>query len=238
MTVNRGFCYTLRMKRLPVSIAAVATLSMMVVAQGSDASNVCKDAKCTPVMASLVTPLQVPSKDYDVVGFRLSLIYGDCREFTGLDLGVAQRAAGDFTGLAVGGLNLSGGMLAGGQVGLVNWNGNEVTQWDRRSKGAQIGIFNYSGTFCGLQDGIVNVSDGAFVGLQASFLNFAEDVEGLQCGGYLVFGVNVASGSVRGCQIGLVNYARRVRSGCQIGIVNIISENGWAPVLPIINGGF
>jgi hypothetical protein len=26
--------------------------------------------------------------------------------------------------------------------------------------------------------------------------------------------------------------------GCQIGIVNIISQNGWLPVLPILNGSF
>ena len=76
------------------------------------------------------------------------------------------------------------------------------------------------------------------MGLQSSLVNFADDVYGLQCGFYLIFGVNVASGSVRGCQIGLVNYANRMDRGCQIGIVNIISQNGWLPVLPILNGSF
>jgi hypothetical protein len=61
---------------------------------------------------------------------------------------------------------------------------------------------------------------------------------GLQCGAYLVFGINIAGGNVRGCQIGLLNYAGRMDKGLQIGIVNIISENGWAPFLPIVNGGF
>ena len=57
-------------------------------------------ADTTPVMVSLVTPVQAPSRSYDVTGFRLSLIYGDCQDFTGLDIGVAQRAAGTFTGAA------------------------------------------------------------------------------------------------------------------------------------------
>ena len=50
--------------------------------------------------------------------------------------------------------------------------------------------------------------------------------------------MNVASGGIYGCQIGLVNYAERVDSGLQIGLVNIISEDGWLPVLPIVNGNF
>jgi len=80
-------------------------------------------ADTTPVMVSLVTPVQAPSCDYDVTGLRLSLIYGECQEFTGLD-------------------------------------------------------------------------------------------------------------------IGLVNYANMVEGGLQIGIVNIVEQNGWAPVLPIVNGHF
>ena len=39
-------------------------------------------ADTTPVMVSLVTPVQVPSRQYDVTGLRLSLIYGECQEFT------------------------------------------------------------------------------------------------------------------------------------------------------------
>ena len=38
-------------------------------------------ADTTPVMVSLVTPIQVPSRDYDVTGLRLSLIYGECESF-------------------------------------------------------------------------------------------------------------------------------------------------------------
>jgi hypothetical protein len=76
------------------------------------------------------------------------------------------------------------------------------------------------------------------MGLQSSLVNCAHDMYGLQCGSYFIFGVNAAGGTLRGCQIGLVNYANRMDRGCQIGIVNIISQNGWLPVLPILNGSF
>ena len=48
-------------------------------------------ADTTPVMVSLVTPVQAPSRDYDVTGFRLSLIYGECQEFIGLDIGIVEQ---------------------------------------------------------------------------------------------------------------------------------------------------
>ena len=210
-------------------------------------------ADTTPVMVSLVTPVQAPWRSYDVTGLRLSLIYGECQDFTGLDIGVVditrQDFTGldigvvditrkDFTGLAVGGINCVCDRLYGAQVGLVNWNGNGETAWERRSVGAQVGILNYADTFCGLQDGIVNISGTSFMGLQSSLVNCAHDMYGLQCGCYFILAVNAVGGTLRGCQIGLVNYANRVERGCQIGFVNIISHNGWLPVLPIINGSF
>ena len=195
-------------------------------------------AEYTPVMVSLVTPVQAPSREYDAKGFRLSLIYGDCRDFAGLDLGLAQRVAADFTGVAVGGANMAGGRIRGGQIGIVNWGSSAETDWPRRSTGAQIGLVNYAGSFCGLQDGLVNVTGDQFVGLQSGFVNCTGDLSGLQSGYYFAFGVNVASGSVRGCQLGIVNYAQTMESGLQIGLVNIIANKGWLPVLPIVNGHF
>lgn len=195
-------------------------------------------AETTPVMVSLVTPVQAPSSVYDVKGLRLSFIYGDCKDFIGLDLGLANRAAGDFTGLAIGGVNIAGGRIRGGQVGLVNWNSQPDVEWPSRSIGAQIGLLNYADSFCGLQDGVVNISGKSFVGAQSGFVNCANDVQGAQFGYYLIFGVNVASGTLSGCQLGLVNYAETVDSGLQIGLINIIARNGWLPVLPIVNGHF
>ncbi len=195
-------------------------------------------ADWTPAMISLVTPVQAPFSDYDVKGFRLSLIYGDCRNFAGLDISVLGHVDHDFTGIGIGAVNIVDERMYGGQVGFVNWNDNLNAPWDRRSIGAQIGPVNYCGTFCGLQDGIVNVAGGTFCGLQDAIFNMAGDMQGLQVGWWFIGGINVVSGEMCGCQIGLVNYAERVRGGLQIGFVNVIARDGWLPVLPIVNGHF
>ena len=194
-------------------------------------------ADSTPVMVSLVNPLQVPSSSYDVEGLRLSLIYGQCANLTGLDIGIVNNTRSDFAGVALGGANIAGGKMRGGQIGLVNVNKNAISDWGSRSIGAQIGLVNYANSFCGVQDGVVNVSSKDFSGLQSSFLNTTGSLQGAQLGFYVIFAVNVAD-RVTGCQIGLVNYAGYVDSGLQIGLVNINKGNGWAPVLPIVNGGF
>ena len=197
-------------------------------------------AESTPVMFSLFDPVQIPSRDYDVTGFRLSLLYGSCRSFKGLDISVVDYTDGDFTGVQIGGVNVIDDRLLGGQVGLVNWNSSEVREWDKISTGAQIGLLNYAGSFCGLQGGVVNFTGDSFTGMQSGFFNFTREMKGLQCGGacFGLIGVNVVSGTMRGCQVGLVNYAEEVGCGLQIGLVNIISHNGWLPVLPIVNGRF
>ena len=195
-------------------------------------------AETTPVMLSLVTPVQWPDKDYEVKGLRLSLIYGESRDFKGLDIGLINRTVGDFSGLAIGGGNIADRTVHGLQLGLVNWNGNSRVAWGRRSIGAQIGIVNFSDTFCGLQDGCVNISGNKVTGVQCGYFNCANDLDGLQCGAWLILGVNMAYGNVTGCQIGIVNYANTMVKGLQIGLVNVIANNGWMPVLPIINGNF
>ena len=195
-------------------------------------------AEWTPAMISLVTPVQAPANYYDVRGLRLSLIYGECSTFKGLDIGIVGYTEGLFKGVGIGGVNIAGEQLMGCHIGLVNWNANARHQWGQRSVAAQVGAFNYAGGFCGLQDGIVNVSENAFAGLQSAFVNISRDLQGVQMGQYFIFGVNLVNGEMSGCQIGLVNYAERVREGLQIGIVNIINENGWLAVLPIVNGHF
>ncbi|MBP5228442.1 MAG: hypothetical protein J6336_13765 [Kiritimatiellae bacterium] len=195
-------------------------------------------SETTPVMLSLVTPVQAPSSEYDVTGFRLSLLYGDCHDFTGLDIGVVSRTAEDFTGLGIGGVNIAGGKLYGGQVGLINWSADKKTGWADISTGLQLGALNYAEAFCGLQDGLVNISGTSFTGLQSGLVNYTEELRGAQCGDWLIVGINVASGPVYGCQIGLINYAKFMERGVQIGLININPNNGWLPVLPILNGHF
>ncbi len=195
-------------------------------------------ADWTPVMLSLVTPVQAPSCDYDVKGFRLSLLYGDCMDFAGLDISVIGHADRDFSGIGIGAVNIADDKFLGAQVGAINWNINENVHWGRRSIGAQIGPVNYCEAFCGLQDGVVNVAGGSFCGLQSAPFNMTTDLQGMQVGWWFLLGVNVVSGEMSGCQIGLVNYAERVKGGLQIGFVNVIGENGWLPVLPLVNGHF
>lgn len=192
-------------------------------------------ADTSPIMVSLFDPVQWPSDDCDVTGLRLSLIYGECNDFAGLDIGIANRASGEFTGLAVGGLNIANSRLYGGQIGLINWNDHKDSAWETRSIGGQIGLVNYCESFCGLQDGLVNVSSDMFTGLQSAYLNVASEVRGAQVGVYAILGVNFAD-TVTGCQIGLFNCVNRVDCGIQIGLLNINTGNGWFPVLPIVNG--
>ena len=179
-------------------------------------------ADTTPVMVSLIAPAQLPSWNWDVTGFRLSLVYGDCRDFAGFDVGVVQRVSGSFDGLGVGGVNVVNGRFRGVQAGLFNWSGWAEAGSGRSSVGVQYGGINYADSFFGLQSGYVNVSSGTLSGVQYGYVNCANDLSGVQCGGLIVLGVNVACGDFE---------------GCQIGILNIIANNGVFPVLPIINFG-
>ena len=154
-------------------------------------------------------------------GMRLSLVYGDCRDFAGLDVGSISRVSGDFSGVGVGGVNIVGGRMRGVQAGFVNWA--SCSHGDVRSLGIQYGLANYADSFFGLQDG---------------YLNCAGDFSGVQCGGFLFLCVNIAYGKVEGCQFGLLNYAQEMSGGVQIGLLNIIARNGMLPVMPILNGGF
>ncbi len=221
------------MGKPPTFLLSLAALLLAVVASPC----VCAE-ESNPVMLSLLNPVQWPSAQSDVGGFRLSLLYGECDNFAGFDIGLVGCATGDFRGLAIGGANIVSDRLVGLQVGLVNWNSNGDESSARRSLGVQYGFLNYADSFFGLQDGWINVSAGNVSGLQYGFLNCACDVTGVQCGSLIVFGVNVAVGKVGGSQIGIVNYAGEMTSGIQIGIVNVITRNGFLPVLPILNGGF
>ena len=195
-------------------------------------------AKTTPVMGSLFTPVQAPDAEYDVKGLRLSLVYGECQTFTGLDLGIANRSRKSFSGLGIGGGNIVDGTLYGGQLGLVNWNYQAGSGKDGRSLGAQLGLVNYATGFCGLQDGVVSVARNKVLGVQWSLVNYTKDLDGLQCGYCFLFAANFVEGRMNGCQIGLFNYAAVVESGIQIGLVNMIGKGGFAHVMPIINGKF
>ena len=50
--------------------------------------------------------------------------------------------------------------------------------------GAQIGFLNCANTFCGIQDGILNVSTSEMIGIQSALLNLANDLDGIEVGAY------------------------------------------------------
>ena len=243
------------MKRLmmaTIAELAVCGVAMQANAYGYDNDHGRTSAGTTPLMISICNPVQLPSDDYDVAGLRLSLIYGLCNDFAGIDVGLLNGTDGKFSGIALGGMNLTRGRLYGLQVGLFNASLSDQTTPGSCSIGVQKGFVNLSGSFHGWQDGLLNASVGSFEGVQTSFfngvdkmygaqfgiVNHANELHGVQLG--IIYGIfcgNIA-GSVTGCQIGLINYATRVDKGVQVGIINIIADNGWAPILPVVNGHF
>ena len=100
--------------------------------------------------------------------------------------------------------------------------------------GLDIGLVNHTttGTFKGLQYGLVGLADSNFLGWQDCVVNVTSGrCEGLQYGL-----VNYAR-NMSGLQLGLVNYAKSMK-GLQIGLVNIIRQGGQFPVFPIVNWSF
>jgi hypothetical protein len=100
--------------------------------------------------------------------------------------------------------------------------------------GLDIGLVNHTttGTFKGLQYGLVGLADSDFLGWQDCVVNVTSGrCEGLQYGL-----VNYAR-NMSGLQLGLVNYAKNMK-GLQIGLVNIIRQGGQFPVFPIVNWSF
>lgn len=151
-------------------------------AAAADAAVAGGDRSYTPFMLSLVAPLQVPPRSFDVGGLRLSLVYGECRDFDGLDLGTVGRATGHGTGfqaallanIVEGGgfglqaapVNLAKGDYAGHQVGVVNIG--------ERAKALQIGFYNGADDFEGVQIGVINITRRMY-GVQLGLFNVIQD---------------------------------------------------------------
>ncbi len=140
------------------------------------------DRSWTPFMLSLVTPVQVPPRDFDVVGLRVSLLYGECHDFDGLDLGVVGRATGHANGLQ-GALiaNVVDGDGIGLQVAPVNAVKGEyvgleigVANYAEKAQAFQIGVFNGAHHIEGFQLGLINVTQ-TMIGAQLGLINVIRD---------------------------------------------------------------
>lgn len=100
--------------------------------------------------------------------------------------------------------------------------------------GLDLGLVNHTttGSFQGLQYGLVGIADSDFTGWQDCGVNVTQK----RCEGFQSGVVNYAE-VMSGVQLGLVNYARSM-NGLQVGLVNIIRQGGAFPVFPIVNWSF
>lgn len=117
-------------------------------------------APMTPLMFSIMNPAQVPSENYDVNGLRIDLLYGKCRNLTGLDVGLVNYATGRETGLEVGLVNSAEKSFTGLQIGVANVSD--------RVRALQIGVFNGADDMSGMQIGLINhtrIMRGCQIGL-------------------------------------------------------------------------
>lgn len=116
-------------------------------------------------MLAVFSPGELPTPTSSIYGARLSLVYGECHEFYGLDLGVAGYARDSAAGVQLDALwNGVGTDMAGLQVGLANTVEGHLY-------GLQVGLANTASTVYGCQVGLVNVSDRLY-GCQIGLANF------------------------------------------------------------------
>jgi hypothetical protein len=136
----------------------------------------------TPFMLSFVTPLQVPSRDFDVGGLRLNLVYGECHDFDGFDISTVGRATGHGNGLQTALLaNIVDGDGFGLQVAPVNYVKGEyaglqigVANYIEKAKAFQIGFYNGAQHIEGCQIGVINTTR-TMIGVQIGVVNVIQD---------------------------------------------------------------
>jgi hypothetical protein len=135
----------------------------------------------TPVQVALVPGVQAAPASWDVMGLRLNIIGGKNDNVGFLDLGLLNFTTGDESALQIGGiLNRVDGSASGVQIaGILNSvgksgavDGIQIAAVNNAAgcdvSGAQIGVFNHSGSMQGLQLGLINFGqnlDGIQIGL-------------------------------------------------------------------------
>lgn len=136
----------------------------------------------TPFMLSFVSPLQVPFRNFDVGGLRINLVYGECRDFDGLDISVVGRATGHGNGLQLAGLaNIVDGDGLGLQIAPVNYVQGEYTglqigavNYAEKAQACQIGFYNGANHTEGCQLGVINTTR-TMMGIQIGLINVIQD---------------------------------------------------------------
>jgi hypothetical protein len=146
--------------------------------------------------------------DPDVSGVRFSLLYGQARSVSGLDVGLVSISETEkLKGVAV-------------VLGV-----NRVTQ--EMDGGAAFSLFNINnGNSRGLNAAFVNMVNNVENGLDVGFVNIAEGTTMVDIGG-----LNISEAST--AQLGFINVTKEIK-GFQLGFLNI-AENGFLPVFPFFN---
>lgn len=125
------------------------------------------DAQTKPIQLALFSPVQIFPETSSIAGIRLSLLYGNNVNVTGVDVGLVNRITGSGTGIQWGGVGLTDGNFNG-----VQWNVfANVTKGN--VEGVQLGWYNSAGHVHGAQLGLVNRA-GTMKGLQLGILNFID----------------------------------------------------------------
>ena len=156
-------------------------------ARQASAQAAAADHPYTPFMMSIVTPLQVPTSDFDVGGLRINWIYGECQDFDGFDISTVGRARGhgnglqtallanivdeEGFGLQVAPVNYVTGSYAGLQIGAVNY---AAAAPQAKAQAFQIGFFNGSDFIKGCQIGVINIAR-EMIGLQIGVVNVIQN---------------------------------------------------------------
>ena len=124
------------MRKVLMMFVVVVCGSVGVMAQDSATSSRSMELfsrRVTPLMISVVDPVQIPQYTWDVMGLRINLIYGSCHTMTGLDIGLVNSCE----------------RLRGLQIGIVNTVD--------LMKGLQIGVVNHANRAVGVQIGLINI---------------------------------------------------------------------------------
>lgn len=168
----------------PIVFKFLVALCLAGVVSEASAQSQADDRAYTPFMLSLVTPLQVPPRDFDVGGLRINAIYGECHDFDGFDISaLVGRATGHANGLQAALLaNVVEGDGFGFQAGAVNYVKGEYVglqtglcaNYAEKAKTLQIGFYNGAEHIEGMQIGVINTTR-TMIGIQIGVVNVIQD---------------------------------------------------------------
>ena len=141
-----------------------------------------------PINLALVPSIQIVGETQSVTAVRLG-IWSRNANMTGFDWGIVGQNTGSFTGVQWQAAGLVDGDFTGWQNSWLasvtngNMQGLQVGAYTKSgmgSTGVQLGFFNTSDDFSGLQFGLVNITQVMRSGLQIGLINIIKSKEKLK----------------------------------------------------------